>query len=263
MHTDSQFLTITPIDPAEARQVMNGWSLLWHNAQFVLVQTAWLWGGAIGFWLCKPGFPFLMNLMGYISLWFAAGWLLTQFTIAFVYPEWPMNSRLCQNLRRCVIDRGDRSSINWHDRSKRVVEFVPRDRWNKMSMDTATDLMIFHIDQTGVLMEGDCNRYWLPCESIVDVQVESISPRGWFTDTHMIVITARSESGLVELPISLRDHGFGELRNSKRVRLADELANKIAGIASGVITEAPVVSDYSAPIPVSTNPYAAPAMLRD
>ena len=253
------YASVTAIDPNEAGRIMSRLALLRHTVMMFLLQTIWLWCLLPSMYLIKDRYPFSMNLLGYIGIAAALSFLVAQIAAVMTYPEWPMNIRMCSRLRHAVQSRSDRSSqYNWSDDSLRVVELVLRERWNSMALDTATDLLLIHIGSQGVMMEGDCNRYWLPAESIVDVNVESIKPTGWYAQTHMVVIVARTNDGPIELPISYRDHGLGELRNSRRKLHAFELAQRINAIAKGIRLTGPTVPAPKFAKTRSSNPYAPP-----
>ncbi len=243
----------------QAKRVMNYPSLIVHNASFIAVQTGWIWLSMAGWYLFTAPLETGTHRLGLLCLLISVAWVTAQFVIVFVYPEWPMNRRLSARLRRHVADRGDRS--NWAtDPDVRVVELVPRERWNKLLLDTATDLLLLRVDSAGVMMEGDCDRYELPAASILGVELESIRPSGWFTDTHMVIIYARTEAGPVELPISYRDHQFGALRNLRRRDQAMELVHRINSIAKGQQFH-PLTTAAESPLEipsVDANPYAPP-----
>ncbi len=276
----SHLATITPIESGQARRVMNLPSLLMHNAAFVALQTGWLLLGIFSWALIRmPGGT--ERAVGVLGFWLAMMWLGCQFVIVFVYPEWPMNRLLSSRLRRSVSDRNDRP-VWANDLDNRVVELVPRERWNQLLLDTATDLMLIRVDSLGVQMEGDCHRYDLPCESIIGVELHSIRPSGWFTDTHMVVIYARTGDGPVELPISYRDHQWGCLRNSRRreqaLSLVDEINRIATGGSFGPLTAPSIEGEWERgstdhtpggngaerrPPSSTINPYAAPSIVRD
>ena len=256
---DNHLAVVTPIDSSESNQVMNRLSLLMNSVKLIFVQTMWIWFAVAGMWML--GAPQeIVNRLGVAAWSTAIVLLLIQFCLVFVYPEWPVNTALCQRLRDSVLNRNDRASWVFQDAEIRVVELVPRERWHASSFETATDLLMLRVDTSGVWMEGDCDRYELPPESILGAEFVSIRPSGWFTSTNMVVITVRTAAGPIELPIAFRDHTLGTLRNSRRRMAAIALANDINLIAKGVQyrVDAPVVALIHRRSP-SLNPYAAPA----
>ncbi len=277
----SHLATITPIEAGEARRLMNLRSLLMHNATFLACQTGWIVPCIVG-WLFLRLPTDAEQAVGALSIAVAMIWLVCQFLIVFIYPEWPMNRWLSARLRDRIRNRSDRPE--WAiDADNRVVELVPRERWNLLALDTATDLMLIRVDSSGVHLEGDCNRYEFPGESILGVELHSIRPTGWFTDTQMVIIYARMEEGPMEFPISYRDHAFGSLRNSRRREQALLLVDNISRIATGgyfgPLTDPDSISAGTAEkrspdqpeanshtwaaASASINPYKAPSIVRD
>ena len=155
-----------------------------------------------------------------------------QVSWAGTYPEWPMNRWLTWRLRRSCRNRlGDRH-VNWID-SARMVEWVPRDNWGATKLDTAKDVMLIQVDETGVRMEGDFARYHFPPGSIIDVEVDSVRPTGCFHRLHFMVLTVRSIDGPIEFPLAFRDFRLGSLRSRQRLSQTDALCRSIRGIATG------------------------------
>ena len=265
---DNHLMSVTPLPARYANRVMNWRILLWHNFLFVGFQTAWLWGGGLLIFIAShlPDGQAQGRWLYIFGVCFALAWLAGQAVLVFVYPEWPMNVSLCNRLRSAVASRSDAAPTWTTNQDVRVVEMVPRDRWNKVCLDTAADLLLLNITDDGIAMEGDRARYWLPAESILDVKLESIRPGGWFTKTHMVVIYARGGEGIEEITISYRDHALGELSYRARHQAAAELVQAAMSISNGRFYDAPIVPDHhldraSSYRSQSINPYQAPATL--
>ena len=232
MQTDSQSLArISRVDAPHAHQVMNRWAIMLHSSKLVLMQTSWVWLVLSGVWLAGRShegvaqFGCGLFFMGIVAL-------ILQFCLVFIYPEWPVNRSLCQRLRRGILQRPD--CPDWaSDPATRVVELVPREHWQRRSLETATDLLMIHVDSKGVCLEGDCDRYELPADSIIAAELEKTKPLGWHTPTYMIVIIARTADGPIEIPLAYRDHGFGNLKNSRRQEHAIDLMHAINEVAKG------------------------------
>jgi hypothetical protein len=164
--------------------------------------------------------------------------LATQFTWAGTYPEWPMNRLLVRRLRQACRSREASWSPasgrrrRWIE-SARMVEWVPRDNWGAMRLDTAEDVMFIRVDDHGVEMEGDLSFYHFPPASIIDVEVQSIRPAGCFHTLHFVILTLRSADGPIEFPLSYRDHTLGRMRSSQRLRQTHELAQAIRSVSTG------------------------------
>ena len=254
----SHLARVTPINPNEACRVMSTFSLIRNATKLVLFQTSWILFAIAGA-VAIASDTHLVALLGLASWSVAVAMMLGQFCLVFVYPEWPINLSLCRSLRVAVANRSDRA--DWADErcENRIVELVPRDRWSKASLDTATDLLLIRIDEYGIQLEGDCDRYELPCESILGAELVSMRPPGWFTSTNMVVITVKTLDGPIELPIAYRDHRFGSLRNSRRRLAAIKLTEQINRIAVGSDFQLSVPIDAVDELrPVSMNPYASP-----
>ncbi len=263
--TNDLFARITPIDSRCAGKVLNPWNLVWYNLLvfgflvtfglgwcLLLAVTGFLLGVFIGASATASAvFAALLVLVGYLGLLF--------FCFGFAYPEWPLNRVFCRQFLRSVDPL-----LTLSDPLTRVVELVPRNRWHKkLCLDTATDLMMIRVDEQGVWMEGDHNRYELPAESILGAELEIARPPGSYP-MFRVTLYVRTAAGTIDLPISYRDHGWGSLRSSRRRAQAETLAEQINGIAKGHLyrpLQSPIVDSPPRTASWSTNPYAAPASI--
>lgn len=199
---------------------------------------------------------------------------LAQILWAGSYPEWPVNQSLVWRLRRTCRRRNRAGSGpgEWIE-TARMVELVPRDNWRQTRLDTAEDVMLIRVTDHGVMMEGDRFRYFFPPASILDAHVESLRPGGCFHRLHFAILTARTEHGPQEFPLAFRDHGWSELRSSRRYRATHQLCERILSIATGsdMSLTNPYAADewtansphvgVAAPKQPNRNPYAAPRIL--
>ena len=259
--SDQHLARVTPIDPVHSHRVMNKWSLRFNAFKLIVLQTSWVWFALVAaFWFNSP-IESAANI-SFFAWQIAAVLLVFQISIIFIYPQWPVNLSLCDNLRDSIAGRDNNKVADEFDR---VVELVPRDRWEQFSFETATDLLVIRVNDDGVWMEGDVDRYELPAESILSAQFQAVQPPGWYTSANMIIITAKTKTGSIELPIAYRDHQFGELRNSRRRQNAMRLVDKINRIAQGGHYQFVVEPDHQviARSACDDNPYAAPALLSD
>ena len=195
--------------------------------------------------------------------------LAAQVSWAGTYPEWPMNQLLVWRLRRCCRRRMPGRQFNWVD-TARMVEWVPRENWSATKLDTAKDVMLIEINDSGIQMEGDFSSYVFPRASMIDVEVESIRPTGCFHQLHFVVITVRTEAGPMEFPLAYRDHRLGRLRSRHRLHQTRALCQQIRSIATGgdfsysdpddgrVLHAGHLRSPIAGPAQPSPNPYAAP-----
>lgn len=203
-----------------------------------------------------------------------------QIAWAGTYPEWPLNRLLTWRLRRsclsrstCLLNPGQRES--WI-RSARMVEWVPQEHWNTTRLDTARDVMLIEVTESGVIMEGDKARYYLPPDSILDSQFVSIRPTGCFHRLHFVILTVRTADGPIEFPIAYRDYGFGNLSSRRRREQTEQLCRQIGEIATGSESSFsdpdyehrlradqrhPSTSGGRRPRESVANPYAAPKLV--
>lgn len=247
--------TIQPVDSRPGGSVLSIFNLLLNSALMIVFQSSWVVAFLVAVTLLK-----ITSFLGALAIAFVLFLLCAQITLVFTYPEWPINRLLVKRFRRSLQSR-TAPLVSASDADHRVVELVPRERWRRMSLETATDLMLIRVDGSGVWMTGDRNEYALPKESILGAELTSIQPPGWCTSTHMVVLTVRTAQGPIELPISYRDHRFGNLANKTRRQQAAALTEQINGLACGLWYEPPILSPEAAgePAPqLSRNPYAAP-----
>ncbi|WP_182867206.1 hypothetical protein [Stieleria mannarensis] len=232
---DSILATVTPVpEPYAGRVLTIGWKLM-LNASLLLAPVL-----MVG----------LVSPLFLLSAWVGSGVALLpaavlvpliivgQISWAGTYPEWPMNQWLVRRLRRSLRMRpqgGLDPETRDHDwiQTARLVEWVPRENWNATMLDTAEDVMLIHIDEAGVAMEGDHSRYWFPAASIIDVGVESVRPTGCFHRLHFVVVTVRTADGPLEFALAYRDHRLGGLRSRHRRQQTIQLCNDIGRIATG------------------------------
>lgn len=261
--THNLFARITRVDSPQAGTVLCRFNLLCQTMAVLVISSGWCALTLIGLYLTRQGAAGATVSLGIFVL--SLVWVGTVCTLAFVYPEWPHNRRLCRQLLRSIEHRDD-AIVSSAEFPVRIVELVPRDRWRKPCLDTATDLTTLRVDPQGVWMEGDRNRYQLPCESILGAQYHAITPPGWFCHSHMAIIYVRTEEGTIELPVSYRDFAVGSLRSSRRYAQTIALVEEITRIAKGNQHQPPPsirVDPSPRRVSWSTNPYASPAIERE
>jgi hypothetical protein len=225
--------------------------------------------------LFQAGWTFLMLLgsilgshdaaVGTTLVVLAAAWMTTQFMLVATYPEWPLNRLLCRRLRQAVAKRRN-PVVRADERDVRVVELVPRERWRKLSMENATDLMLMRIDPTGVWMTGDGFEYALPCEAILSAELHSLRPPGCFAMTHIVVLYVRTAQGPLELPLSYRDHSLGSLTSRKRRAAAMQMAERINNMAKGYYYQpptAPEIEVLAAADTAAASPFVSPTIFAE
>ncbi|MEL6105096.1 MAG: hypothetical protein AAFU85_03635 [Planctomycetota bacterium] len=179
------------------------------------------------------------------------------------YPEWPANQGLRKRLVRAIRRRDPREIAAEEPLgAQRMVEWVPRDNWIATELETASDVMLIRVDECGIDMEGDKQRYRFPAAAIIDVGVESTRPAGCFHQMHFVVLWLRTETGPIEFPIAYRDHGLSSLASKIRYQDAMELCQRIANIATGgdFSYQHSTHETPSRPAHQPLNPFAAPRM---
>ena len=249
---------ISPVDRSQSARILGLPSLLLSAIALTVFQAGWVLLMFTGLLMINVSGAFAVVL-----LLFSLSWLCLQFALVFLYPEWPLNRVLSHRLLQSLAKR-DAPLVPPGDSATRVVELVPRSRWSKLALESATDLMLIRIDAEGVWMSGDRREYYLPRNSILGAELQSIKPSGWFTHSHMVIVFARSEEGQIELPLAYRDHPLGSLRSSRRRSEAIELADRINAIARGNFYHPPIEPDRKPRLESnrwSENPFEAPTVI--
>ncbi|MEM9367375.1 MAG: hypothetical protein AAGD07_15395 [Planctomycetota bacterium] len=252
------------IEHVETPAGMLSASQVWMETARVLgLQLVWAFAYAalifagIGLTFAGPAHPACLSLtlLG-LALLFAQGCVIV------TYEWWPLNQLYCARFRRRLASRGDAWVVP-HDVHARVVELVPRDRWNKMKLETATDIMLMRMDSDGIVMEGDRRRYAFTPESILSAMPYQTSVPGSFTTLYSAVMYVRTPQGPIEIPLFYRDMDLGQLRSSRRRADRDRLVEAINAIARGneyQEPETPLIAEVidEPEESVSNNPYAPP-----
>lgn len=256
------FGKITPVDSQYAGRTLNTWFCSWLLTRMIVVGiigslTPLLATATFCNWLnATPGTTLLVNGTVLVAIW---SWM---FLPGIAFPGCSMDRQLCRRLLKTVELR-DKPVVSPFDPDTRVVELVPRDRWQgKLCLDTATDLMMIRVDESGLWMKGDWFRYELPAESLLCAHVENLRSPGGFYQIFMIVVQVRTVDGTIELPISYRDHRWGCLRSSARFDQANQLADRINSVSKGhwCHPPQPPITQPAPRVDVwSENPYAAPS----
>lgn len=210
-----------------------------------------------------------LSLIGMLGLSVAAIAAITvgafQMLIVTRYEEYPFHWLLARRLRR-VIAKRRHAIVEPRDVSSRFCEVVPKDRWKLLRMETAADLVYVRIDEDGVWMEGDRQRYHFPPKCILGAMPQSFSPAGGWTQLHAAMIYVRTMDGPEEIPVIYRDFSFAEMGSGERRRQRDQMVEAVCEIARGSEYE-PIsmpedVRELAEPAGTdSLNPYAPPRMV--
>ncbi|WDQ14708.1 hypothetical protein [Rhodopirellula sp. P2] len=187
-----------------------------------------------------------------------------QLTIVSRYEEYPFHLLLARRLRRVIAGRRC-PVVRPSDQGSRFCEIVPQERWNRLRLETASDLVWVRIDENGVWMEGDRNRYHFAPSSILGAIPQSFTPAGGWAQLHAAMIYVRTENGPEEIPLVYRDFRFASMKSADRRRQRDTMVDAICEIARGSEYEPICVPGETNPSKVTTsnidnNPYAPPRM---
>ena len=135
-------------------------------------------------------------------------------------------------VRRMVADRAD-AVISAHDPDAIYIEYVPRERWHKLSIKTATDTGLLRIDagRRVILFEGDYERWVIPTASLTGVFVERYiaqASEDRFNVYYVVVIQATKDGEPWEAPVWVRTPRFVPWHAPERKRRAEELRALLA-----------------------------------
>ncbi len=188
----------------------------------------------------------------------------TQLMIVCRYEEYPFHLLLARRLRRVIAGRRN-PVVHPNEEGSRFCEIVPQERWNRLRLETATDLVWVRIDGDGVWMEGDRHRYHFGPSSILGAIPQSFTPAGGWTQLHAALIYVRTPDGPEEIPLVYRDFRFANMNSSDRRLQRDAMVDAICEIARGSEYEPIYVPTATNPsqapdTSASNNPYAPPRM---
>lgn len=244
---------ISPVVNQRRGQVLNLKNLVLNAVLLVLIHTSWIFVlFAVFFTTGSPRMlsPALTALLLVLGIGF-------QVMINRCYPEWPLNHlvrrRLKRRLRRCghLPDKNKHTDLVF-------AEWIPRDRWQGQHLDNAVDVMFARVEAGNLIMAGDQYHYLIPGASILDVEFQTVTLRGWMTPTHLVILTLRTEEGPIEMPMARRDFEFGSLRPSQRRLLTLQWCDELMSIARGSEYAAPLIAREPYATDRSSNPYHPP-----
>lgn len=187
---------------------------------------------------------------------------IVQLTIVGRYEEYPFHLLLARRLRRVIAGRRN-PVVDPSDNRARFCEIVPQERWKRLRLETASDLVWIRIDENGVWMEGDRNRYHFGPSSILGAIPQSFTPAGGWTQLHAAMIYVRTTDGPEEIPLVYRDFRFANMKSSQRRHQRDGMVDAICQIARGSEYEPIHLPPQTSPsqtmvAPIDNNPYAPP-----
>jgi hypothetical protein len=158
-------------------------------------------------------------------------WLTSRF--ANLVPSWYIRSAA-----RSTIEIRPEALFDPRDPEAVYVDVIPREKWGKASLKGFSDCGILKVDPVRrcVLFEGDFERWWIPSDSLVSVEVESHRGAGhvegqgegeWFYTT---VIRARTAEGTWEAPVSKCHTELRPKNNALRQSNATQMRDAIRAL---------------------------------
>ena len=132
--------------------------------------------------------------------------------------------------KKVICARSDRI-VDPDDPDAIFVEIVPRRNWDRLMLETATDIgfMVFDESSRSILFEGDRERLRVPVESIEVCDVERVMVGGnapGAIEHYMTIIDVEFERGMREIPFAYRGD-FGSLGAATRERRARDFRDRI------------------------------------
>jgi hypothetical protein len=136
-----------------------------------------------------------------------------------------------QRLARKVIGARSDRIVDPDDPEAIFVEIVPRRNWERLMLETATDIgyLVFDESSREVLFEGDHERLRIPVSAIEVCEVERVMAGGDMPgaiEHYMTVIDVEFERGMREIPFAFRGD-FGSLGAATRERRAADYRDRI------------------------------------
>lgn len=186
--------------------------------------------GAAGYYLSDKtsgALPALTILVGLLGV----GWgLYVLLACRGVYECRYVDRRLRQEVRRRAepwVDPADPES--------RYVYIVPRERFARVTLTLASDVLLLKIDtpERRVLMEGDTNRYRIPAGAIASCEPQHFHLP---TDSHQrheiwtIRLMVNFEQGLQELLFVIGHVRWRPMTNARREEQAEQMCERIKSL---------------------------------
>lgn len=143
------------------------------------------------------------------------------------------NWYLLRLAKKIIRARSDRI-VDPDDPEAIFVEIVPRRNWERLMLETATDVGFIVFDESSrqVLFEGDRERLTIPAAAIEVCDVERVMVGGNMPgaiEHYMTIIDAEFERGMREIPFAFRGD-FGSLGAATRERRARDFRDRIRNL---------------------------------
>jgi hypothetical protein len=165
--------------------------------------------------------------LGWIAVWIA----VAIFWVGFFQTYLP--SRFMLGRTRRALKRRQELSVDPGRGDLFFVDIVPRANWGGRTKGKATDIGLLELNKASreLVFEGDCERYKIPAESILEIKTE------FWTETnehymlpvihYVVVVRAKLAEGAWEACFQPRDTHFRMRTAKRRLTDANELENKI------------------------------------
>lgn len=148
---------------------------------------------------------------------------------------WLSRRALIGRARAAISMRAD-ALVRPEDPDAVFVQVVPRERWGKLMLETASDVGFVKLDERRreLLFEGDRERYRIPGEAILGCEVEKVvygtAREPYETCVFLSVLRARGPDGIFEVPLGQRA-GLGHRTIPARRQWAEQFCERILAIA--------------------------------
>jgi hypothetical protein len=148
---------------------------------------------------------------------------------------WLSRRALVGRARTAVGMRAD-ALVRPEDPGAIFVQVVPRERWGKLMLDTASDVGFVKLDvrRRELLFEGDRERYRIPGDAILSCEVEKAvygtAREPYETCVFLSVLRARGPDGVFEAPLGQRA-GLGHRTAPARREWAEQFCRRILALA--------------------------------
>jgi hypothetical protein len=130
--------------------------------------------------------------------------------------------------------------VQYDDPEALFVEVVPRRNWDKLLLETASDLGYLRIDERRreILFEGDRERYRIPAAALIDCRIHGFLPpltNSSWDELFMVAVVVEAPRGDEEIPFGMRDP-WGWRTRTRREAWAIDLQSRILGVMDGPVS---------------------------
>jgi hypothetical protein len=224
---------VLPVPERYRQRVHCKWYALWVNLIGLIPGVFFFGGGALlagGIWLATTKEMPLGWIVAAVSL---PAFLWGAY-LGLYCPCLPENRWINRRLRREIGLRPD-FLVDPRNAESLYVSLIPRDSFVKIKLTLSSDLLLLKLDAGGrrLLMEGDCDRYWIPCGAIAVCEPQCF----YHPIDHqrriqiwVVRLMVQFESGVRELLLSDNLTGWNPMTNKRRRKAAQNLCARIAGL---------------------------------